>query len=135
MKKAIFSLLLVIPLVTVMPAPAVAHLCCCAAIPPRVPPNPTPPCNPVQQPWADALCTPSSVNNPCSTKTMNEPQTIFHYIQAVDPKSGALLPLCTPDVTVIGQNLTAFKTLGGMQPVEECTAGSPICAFGECPPR
>lgn len=59
MKKAMFSLPLVIPLVALMSAPAGAHnqMCCCPEVPASEPPVVAPECKTVSVPPVDARCT------------------------------------------------------------------------------
>jgi hypothetical protein len=132
MKKAILSLPLVIPLVTIMPAPAAAHFCCCAALAPTVPKsNPPPPagakvgddCAPVARAWTDAICASTNFGVPCTLSTVNQPQLLLHYVVAIDTITGLLF--CTPS--------GVFKTNGFSQPVDVCTAN--FCAHGECAGR
>ena len=131
MKKAIFSLPLVIPLVTIMPAPAVAHFCCCEALAPTVPSNPpavpagakvNDPCPAVQRAWKDAYCASTDFAVPCSTTGSTQIQLLLQYVVSKDPTTGQLV--CSP--------FGAFKTSGALQPVDVCGFATGFCVHGEC---
>jgi hypothetical protein len=134
MKKAIFSLPLVIPLVSIMPAPAVAHFCCCAALAPTVPaenPSPPPgakvgdPCRIAARAWKNAYCASSAFGVVCATTTQSQSQTLFHYVVTKDFFTGQLY--CKP--------AARFEETGDLQVVAVCTDDSQFCSHSECVAR